>query len=317
MRKTLQKFAMLGAALSSVSCGALQQNTLEKNVKEPTPAVSKAISGNTSELRGTKGFEKTDEYKLLRTKLLNTWMPMCEMTEGFFPYIYRCSGGQPTVGIGTNMTGCNIKLKDMPLYDKKGNRLSVKQIESWINQTAGKGQSSCKKLAARLGYRGMLHADAEKLAHEEAALKVDLVHESMLKKHGMELFDQPLPIQVLILDLAYQRGHEGVFYNKSLWTCLKKKDYANTDKYTRCCPNKKRNTIKSALVHLTHRCKLKQDMSEPLAVLAKYNIKFHPSDLDSEAFSTANIDYKGKYNAAKNNKKTNKMPPLYKPNGRG
>ena len=129
----------------------------------------------------------------------------------------------------------------------------------------------------------------------------------MLEKHGMELFDQPLPIQVLILDLAYQRGHYGVFHNAALWKCLKNKDYANAHRYVVCCTNKNRNIVKKALSNLAHCCKQGTDTSTQLATLGRFNIKFHPTDLNKSVFMAANIDYRPQKSASA--QKTNKKRP--------
>lgn len=292
MNKLLQNLSILASTFISVSC-----NTSNNTTYAPKFSISPNIATNhtpfrtNSTFRGTPAFKKTSEYKLLRTKLLNTWMPIGELTEGFFPYIYRCSAGKPTVGIGTNMVGCSIPLSNIPLYTTTGKRLTTQQTKSWMAQTEGLSQSECRALARRLGYRGVSHADAERLAHKEAALKVDLVHDAMLKKHGMELFDQPMPIQVLILDLAYQRGHNGVFYNKGLWNCLKRRDYANAHKYVVCCTNRNRNTIKKALTKLAHCYKQGTDATTQLATLGRFNIRFNPSDLNRDTFTIANTDY--------------------------
>lgn len=297
MKKTLQNLVVLASTFTSFACSATNSVSYPQN-QSPLPSISTnpntpKISDN---LRGTPEFKNTTEYELLRNRLLNNWMPMCELTEGYFPYIYRCSAGMPTVGIGTNMIGCNISLADMPLYTTSGRRLSTSQIRSWMNQTSGKSQSECRRLAARLGYRGISHEDAERLAHREAAVKVDLVHDEMIKRHGMELFDQPLPIQVLILDLAYQRGHNGVFRNAALWNCLKNKNYADLHRYVVCCSNRNRNTIKKALANLAHNLKQGTDTSAQLATLNRFNIRFEQSDLNRDIFIANNIDYSPRKN---------------------
>lgn len=295
MKQTLKKLALIASTFVSVACNATNSPVHQPNVPaSPAIAQNPKMPQASDNSRGTPAFKKTSEYELLRNRLLNVWMPMGELTEGFFPYIYRCSAGQPTVGIGTNMIGCNISLSEMPLYTTSGSRLSVSQVRNWMNQTAGRSMGECKRLAKSLGYRGISHADAERLASKEAAVKVDLVHDAMLEKHGMELFDQPLPIQVLILDLAYQRGHNGVFRNAALWKCLKDKDYANAHRYVVCCTNKNRNAIKKALVNLAHGCKQGTDTSTPLATLGRFNIKFHPSELNRHIFLAGNVDYKPK-----------------------
>ncbi|MBR5130719.1 MAG: hypothetical protein IKV03_05810 [Alphaproteobacteria bacterium] len=322
MNKTLQHLAILSSVFFNIACNATTQ---EDNVPVFSSTQSVANHPNApkmdSNLRGTPDFKKTSEYNLLRTRLLNAWMPMCELSEGYFPYIYRCSAGKPTVGIGTNMVACSIPLYDMPLYTKSGRRLTVSEIKSWMNKTAGKNKSECRRLANELGYRGISHADAEHLAHKEAKLKVDLVHDKMLSKHGMELFDQPLPIQMLILDLTYQRGQDGVFRNAALWKCLKNKDYENAHRYVVCCPNKSRNTVKRSLVHLANSCKKGTDTSAHLATLGKFNIKFDASDLYKDIFIAANIDYRPKTTptpSIKKNPRNNNRPinPRRKRRGR-
>ncbi len=298
MKKTLQHLAILASTFVSVACNATHTPSYPPAVPTQTDIGKNPNMSDGNNLRGTPAFKKTTEYDLLRSKLLNAWMPMCELTEGFFPYIYRCSAGKPTVGIGTNIVSCSIPVSDMPLYTTSGKRLTTNQIRSWMGQTAGQSKAECRKLAARLGYRGISHADAVRLAHKEAALKVDLVHDAMLDKHGMELFDQPLPIQVLILDLAYQRGHNGVFRNNALWNCLKNKDYANAHRYVVCCTNKKRNTIKRTLVNLAHTCKQGMNPIPQLTTLERFNIRFNPADLDRHIFTMANTNYYPKRNIA-------------------
>lgn len=311
MKKTLQHLAILASTFVSVACNATNATSYQPQI--PTqPSISK--NPNTprepNNLRGTKAFQTTSEYALLRTRLLNAWMPMCEMSEGYFPFIYRCSAGKPTVGIGTNMVGCSIPLSEMPLYTKSGRRLNTTEIRSWMNRTAGKSKSECRRLAETLEYRGISHNDAVRLAHEESALKVDLVHASMLERHGMELFDQPLPIQVLILDLAYQRGHNGVFHNRALWNCLKNKDYANAHRYVVCCTNRNRNTVKRALTNLAHCCQQGTDTSTQLATLGRFNIRFNSVDLTRGIFTIANTNYGAPKNASAQSspKNTSKKP---------
>ena len=295
MKKTLHNLAILASTFVSVACNATNATSYQPQIPtQPSISANPNTPRNPNNLRGTKAFQTTSEYALLRTRLLNAWMPMCEMSEGYFPFIYRCSAGKPTVGIGTNMVGCNISLSDIPLYTKSGRRLNTAEIRSWMNRTAGKSKSECRRLAATLGYRGISHDDAVRLAHEEAALKVDLVHAAMLERHGMELFDQPLPIQVLILDLAYQRGHNGVFHNRALWNCLKNKDYANAHRYVVCCTNRNRNTVKRALTNLAHCCQQGTDTSTQLATLGRFNIRFQPTDLNQSVFMATNIDYRTK-----------------------
>lgn len=299
MKRILQGLAILAASFTSIACNTANVASYRQNFPiQPNINNHPDTTKEPNTLRGTKSFQKTTEYTLLRTRLLNAWMPMCEMSEGFYPCIYRCSSNKPTVGIGTNMVGCSIPLSEMPLYTKSGKRLNTTEIRNWMNKTAGKNKTECRKLASTLGYRGISHTDAIRLAHEEAALKVDLVHEAMLAKHGMELFDQPLPIQVLILDLAYQRGHNGVFYNAALWNCLKNKDYANAHKYVVCCTNKNRNVVKKALTNLAHHCKQGTDISAQLSTLERFDIKFHPTDLNQSVFMVANIDYRSKRTAS-------------------
>lgn len=291
MKKNLQHLAIIASTFVSVACNATHTPTYSPLIPSQGNVGKNPDMPNNDNFRGTPAFKETTEYNLLRTKLLNAWMPMCELTEGFYPYIYRCSAGQPTVGIGTNMVACSIPLSDMPLYTTGGKRLSTAQVKNWMSKTSGKSKPQCRQLARSLGYRGISHADAERLAHKEAALKVDLVHDEMLRRHGMELFDQPLPIQVLILDLAYQRGHNGVFRNNALWNCLKNKDYANAHRYVVCCTNKNRNTIKRTLVNLAHSCQQGLNPTPQLATLGHFNIRFNPLDLTRGIFTIANTNY--------------------------
>ena len=287
MKQKLKKILLLGMTLGTVSCG-----TLEPMAPEKPTTQNNDLSERPTGVRGTVAFQRTAEYKMLRTKLLNAWEPFGKKTEGFYPYIYRCSSGSPTIGFGTNLNGCGMSLSQIPMYKKNGQRLTVSEIKSWINQTSGLGKAQCRALATRLGYTGISRQDAQKISFQEAAQKVDLLHKDMIARHGMELFDQPFPIQILILDLAYQRGQNGVFAQKNLWPCLKNKDYAHAHQFVTCCGNVARNKGKKNLVLLTQAYKQHQDITPYLKALHDLNIHIHPFDLEHKSTISTNIDYR-------------------------
>lgn len=230
----LVKLVAFSALLSASSCSATP--TQDKPQKQEA-ATTKTI------------YKKDSQHALKKAQLINAWAPLAEKVEGFYPYIYECTSGAQTIGIGSEIRSVG-GLENIPLRDVKGNLVGPAKKKAYARQANSSSYERSEKIAERNGIKGITKQDAYKLLYKEASEKIDKLADDMMRREKMDLFSRPLEIQILLLDLVYQKGTSGVFQGRKFWKCLRTGNLKDLHKHVVCCKNIDRNIIKRALANM-------------------------------------------------------------------
>ena len=132
--------------------------------------------------------------------LMSSYFPMLRLNEGESFTFYRCPAGKVSVGYGTNLEANPSWFKNVSLY-KNGEKLSEKESEDVLAKMKKMDKDTLK-------YYAVSPEDALKLAGKGMRCFIEALEKQLVnpKTKKSILFDLPIPMQALALDVIYNVG---------------------------------------------------------------------------------------------------------------
>lgn len=267
-------FAMIAfsAAFLSPLTAEAKTHTADMPVKHAQAALT-----DTQKLEEKRKAEA--DFNKKADKIIDNLLPYLEnqWVEGYYGFIYK-DPIYMTTGIGTKFSIGKAKISEAEKAVAKPGDIIVNG-EVMLDQIPFRRKSTGKELTyeEKLSYAKKAKAtgcgghfdgykrhqrlanaqdiiltreDARNVTRAELRYKIKRIRKLILNRYKLDIFEQPMGVQMAFADIAYMAGENGLLKYKNALSQAKAGNYSKLPNYTDCGHGKARNNMRRGIVGL-------------------------------------------------------------------